>query len=358
MLIEIFRFLLPLNFFILRLDCGGGGGSSAPPPDPRLIEAQIKSMGIQDSAISQIMQNAADLAPLQKQQLQFGLDTAKTAYDQSQEDRTWALGRRDKLTQAQDTFANRVDEFDSSAHREQMADQAQADVDVGFSSARDQQGRAMARMGINPASGRAQAADNQLSISQAAAKAGAANKTRMAATEMGFQLQGKKADMLSGYPTLASGLTTSGAGIGSSGLTIANTGLAGLNSGSTSAASVAGSMGANAATMYGTMGSYKTAADKVANDDGGVMGALGMLGGAAITKYSDRRLKDNIILVGQDEATGLNLYEFNYTHDPDVRFRGVMADEVEKYMPDAVMRDGDGYLSVDYDMIGIEIVEV
>ena len=30
---------------------GGKGGSSAPPPDPRLVEAQIKSMAYQDKFV-------------------------------------------------------------------------------------------------------------------------------------------------------------------------------------------------------------------------------------------------------------------------------------------------------------------
>ena len=35
-----------------------------------------------------------------------------------------------------------------------------------------------------------------------------------------------------------------------------------------------------------------------------------------------------------------------------------MADEVEKVMPDAVVKSDDGYLAVNYDMLGIEMEEV
>ena len=89
---------------------------------------------------------------------------------------------------------------------------------------------------------------------------------------------------------------------------------------------------------------------------GGPWGAaIGGIGGAIM---SDRRLKDNIAQVGTDERTGLNLYEFEYTGQPDKRYVGVMADEVENVLPDAVITGPDGYKRVDYDMLGISMMEV
>ena len=106
----------------IRLYPGGGkGGSSAPPPDPRLIAAQIKSMGIQDTAIQAMMENSASMAPLQKQQMQFGLDSAKTAYGQAQEDRTWALGRREDASGLQDTMVKEAQDYNSLANQDKLA---------------------------------------------------------------------------------------------------------------------------------------------------------------------------------------------------------------------------------------------
>ena len=54
---------------------------------------------------------------------------------------------------------------------------------------------------------------------------------------------------------------------------------------------------------------------------------------------SDRRIKENIEEVGVDQRTALPLYEFNYKEgfgDPNIRYVGVMADEVELSYPDAV----------------------
>jgi hypothetical protein len=347
----------------MRLHGGGKGGSSAPPPDPRLVEAQIKSLGIQDESIQEIMKTARSMAPIQQEQMQFGLDSSKKAYDQSQEDRSWMLGRRGILSGAQDTMAADAANFNTEAKQEELAGKATADVNSAFSSARDQSARSLARRGINPASGTAIATDNQMTLAQAGAEAGAANNARTAARTEGRALTDRVTNSLAGYPSMATGATGAGAGFGANGLSIANTGLSGMNAGSVAAGSMAGSMGANAAQMYGTMGNYKTGQDQ-ANQGDSTAALLGGLGGAAAGAaklaplFSDRRLKENIELVGKDEDTGLNLYEFNYITNPNVRFRGVMADEVLAQFPAAVVKTSDGYLAVDYSQIGIEMVEV
>jgi len=249
----------------------GGKSSSAPAPDPRLVEGQLKSMGVQDEMIQQIMQNTADMAPLQKEQLQFGIDTSKTAYGQSQEDRSWMLGRRGELSTMQDQQVKDAKEFNTEARTDQLVGQAQADVNAGFSSAQAQNGRAMARMGINPSSGRAMAVQNQTSIAQAAALAGASNNARTSARVEGRALTDRATNSMSGYPAMGMAATGAGAGYGASGITIANTGLAGLNSGNMQAGQLAGAMGSNAAQMYGTTGNYKNQTD---GNNGEMMGSI------------------------------------------------------------------------------------
>jgi hypothetical protein len=357
--------MLPAGAFCPRPDGrmalhGGKGGSSAPPPDPRLIEAQIRSMGFQDDAIRQIMGNAADLAPLQKEQLQFGLSSARTAYGQSQDDRGFMLNRRDKLSGLQDTLTADATSFNSADRADQLAGQATADVNQGFSNARAQSGRAMARMGINPGSGRALAMDNQTAITQAAALAGASTNARTSARMEGRALTDRATNALAGYPAMGMAATGAGAGYGSSGISIANTGLAGLNSGAMGAGGMAGQMGSNAANMYGVMGNYKSAQDKIAADSdpfASILGAGATLGAAYIGK-SDRRLKKEIVCVGKDGGTGLNLYEFEYIGGTGTRYRGVMADEVVQVRPDAVSIGEDGFARVNYTALGIDMVEL
>jgi len=40
------------------------------------------------------------------------------------------------------------------------------------------------------------------------------------------------------------------------------------------------------------------------------------------------------------------------------RYRGVMAQEVEKIIPAAVVNDDNGYKTVDYNMIGIPFIRI
>ena len=101
---------------------------------------------------------------------------------------------------------------------------------------------------------------------------------------------------------------------------------------------------------------YNAALSANAQESAGLMGGLGMLGGAAIGNWSDIRLKENIVAVGKYE-NGLVKYEFNYIGD-DVRYRGVMAQDVKQTFPDAVHEGEDGMLSVDYAMLGIEMERV
>ena len=344
---------------------GKGGGSSAPPPDPGLINANIRAIDIQNQAIQKMMAQSDAMAPLQHEQIRFGLDSAKTAYDQAQQDRTWMLGRRGILADTQDRMAKDAAEFNTEAKANELAGRATADVNAAFSNAEGQNARAMARMGINPASGRAQAMGNQTAIAKAAALAGASTNARTAARNEGRALTDRVANSLAGYPSMGMQATGAGAGYGASGITIANTGLGGLNSGMAQAGNMAGNMGANAASMYGAMGSYKNGQDQLNQGEsfGSIVGGLGGLaaGAAKIAPLfmgSDRRLKENVHQVGVDARTGLNLYEFNYIKDPAHRFRGVMADEVQQVMPAAVIFSDDGYAAVDYSMLGIEMIEV
>ena len=338
----------------------GSKTSSAPAPDPRLVEAQIRSMGIQDDVIQRVMQQSEEIMPLQKEQLQFGLDTARTAYDQSQEDRKWMLDRRGSLSSMQDTLVQDAKGFNAESRGNELAGKAMADVNQGFANAEGQQTRALSRMGVNPSSGKALAIGNQTEIAKATALAAAGTGARAQARQEGYALTDRATNALAGYPAMGMQATQSGAGFGASGTTIANQGLAGMNSGYSAAGTMAGQMGQNAASMYGAMGSYKNGADNAAanaNPMGALLGAGAQLGAATIYK-SDRRMKQGIELVGRDERTGLNLYEFAYKDMPHERWRGVMADEVLQVMPSAVHTNEEGFMSVDYGALGIEMTQV
>lgn len=89
---------------------------------------------------------------------------------------------------------------------------------------------------------------------------------------------------------------------------------------------------------------------------GGIMGkvgqGLGVAASAASLFSSDRRLKENVVVVGEHEL-GIPIYEYNYTFEPATsRRRGVMAQDLQEVMPEAVIETDSGYLAVNYGMIG------
>ena len=72
------------------------------------------------------------------------------------------------------------------------------------------------------------------------------------------------------------------------------------------------------------------------------------------TPPSDKNLKENIEQVGVS-ADGYKIYEFNYRAIPETRYRGVMAQDVIKKNPKAIDIHPEGYLTVDYDQIDVNM---
>jgi hypothetical protein len=77
---------------------------------------------------------------------------------------------------------------------------------------------------------------------------------------------------------------------------------------------------------------------------------------------SDVRTKENIVHVGTF-AKGVPFYEFEYKPEFKAsagygRYRGVMAQDVEKFLPEAVTTMANGYKGVNYAMLGIEMEQV
>jgi hypothetical protein len=251
--------------------------------------------------------------------------------------------------------------FNTEAYRDQIAGQAAADAGRAFGISQQQNQRAMASMGVNPNSGRFAAQQNASGLQQAAMRANAMTGARNQATQMGYARQ----------------LDAAGLGRGLAGASL------GAYGGASSAGSMAGQNAQSAGQNY--MGNMAIGSGTIAagqnmqiqglsnvlnnqtstyiNTQDSFLGDIGgALGGAAsiYTAFggSDRRIKENIELVGVDEVTELNLYEFNYKGDETRRFRGVMADEVMITHPEAVYDTELGFMAVKYDLLGLELEEV
>lgn len=290
----------------------------------------------------------------------------------------------------EDELIAQVKERESQKYKDQVTGRAAAEVQQGFSSARAQTMRDAARMGLDPTSGGFGTGMARMATDQALGMASAKNNTRMALDNADlankFQLYGGMKGMAGLGQTsasLATGAINAGTGAVNAGTNAAATGMRGGGGSSGSGASyrdvfagassimggysgmagMAGNMGSNATNMWNAQ------ANAYNNGQGGdsLGGMLGGLGGLAagaaklapiLMGGSDRRLKQDIVAVGTHEPTGLTLYEFTYRDSPGTRWRGVMADEVAKVNPEAVVRMPNGFDAVNYGLLGLEMVEV
>lgn len=82
---------------------------------------------------------------------------------------------------------------------------------------------------------------------------------------------------------------------------------------------------------------------------GNTMSGLFSMGAAALPLLSDRRAKENIRRIGRTDG-GLLVYTYNYKGSA-VRQMGVMAQDVEKVDPSAVVEHSSGFKMVDYSKV-------
>jgi len=75
-------------------------------------------------------------------------------------------------------------------------------------------------------------------------------------------------------------------------------------------------------------------------------------GGGRGGRRSDVALKHDITLLGRLD-NGLGFYRFSY-NGSEKTYVGVMAQEVQTIVPEAVVRGRDGYLLVFYDKLGLK----
>lgn len=124
----------------------------------------------------------------------------------------------------------------------------------------------------------------------------------------------------------------------------------------------------NTALLSGLLNQKGSVANSGGGGGGGGGGLLSDLGisnsdlgavGSIASIFSDKRMKENIEFVEQT-PNGINIYDFDYKPEfknlaGHGRFRGVMAQEIEKFIPSAVKTMFNGYKAVDYSIIFPEV---
>jgi hypothetical protein len=120
------------------------------------------------------------------------------------------------------------------------------------------------------------------------------------------------------------------------------------------AASNAASHAASRAASHAASNAASRAASNAASRAASNAASRAASNAASNIRLSDIRLKQDIVALGRT-ADGLGLYRYRYIGDHTV-YVGVMAQEVAKRVPAAVIRGADGYLRVDYARLGLEFL--
>ena len=119
-----------------------------------------------------------------------------------------------------------------------------------------------------------------------------------------------------------------------------------------------GQVGTLGVQKYGAdVQAYRAQKDAEAAESAGFGNFIGAIAGGGSKPWwlSDSRVKQKIRLVGK-LRDGINVYEFEYRPEFKAvagygRYRGVMADEVERVIPKAVIVASNGYKMVNYSMV-------
>jgi hypothetical protein len=315
------------------------GGKSQPAPD----YGPMQQLGADQLAFAK--QQYAEMAPLARQVAAQQMAAQQQQMRQAQDYYDYQQQTFRPLEQG---LVRDAERFNTEDYREGVAREAAAAAGRAFGTTQAASQRAQASMGVNPASGRAMSMANQTNLGLAAQRANAMTGARTQAEQLGFA---RRLDV--------TGLGRNLAGASTAAYQGANTaGSAGINT-SMAPGSQYGQGMQQAGQTYGNILSNQTSQFNTGlNAEGQVYGALAGAATTGLIRASDRRLKENIEVVGRDERTMLPLYEFEYKGGSGKRYLGVMSDDVKTRFPEMVVTMPDGYEAVNYAGLGIEMLEV
>lgn len=168
----------------------GGKGGDAPDPNPGMLasaDAAREIAAVQKKTADEMLAfyktQYEDIKPILEEVTKTDMAIQKANAARADE---YAAYERETFRPLEQRLVKDAEEYSTEGKREALATQAAADVNTAFTNTRAQEGRALSRMGVNPNSTRFAALNNQLSLGQAATAAGAMNKTRTDAEQLGF----------------------------------------------------------------------------------------------------------------------------------------------------------------------------
>jgi hypothetical protein len=341
------------------------GGKSAPPPDyGPLAQSSRESAeimaGLGREQLAFARQQYGEMAPLARRVSESMISAQD---EQTRQARDYYEDYRTTFRPVEQGLVRDVQEFNTEAFREQLARQAAAEAGRAFGVTQQASERAMASMGVNPASGRFAGIQAQNQLGLAASRAGAMTGARERAEQVGYARRLDVAGLGRGLPGLSTAAYSGATGAGGAGINTAmapgNQYMAGMGQGISTIGAGRGMLQSGLGNILGNQANlYGQSMQTRGEIFGSIIGAGGRMLAASPIITSDIRLKTNIVPVGVDARTKLPIYEFAYKAAPTLRYRGVMAQDVEKLYPQAISEDASGYKRVCYGMLGMSMERV
>lgn len=189
--------------------------------------------------------------------------------------------------------------YDTPQKRQAAADSAMADTNMAFDKTNEANARTMAANGINPGSTRAMAVQEGQGVDQAVANAGAAFKARQGVEAVGRGMKMDAASLGRGLPSAQA--TSAQVAITAGNNAVANT-AAPITAANQSTNANGQGFGTAIQGQQAAGNLYGQQAQIIASKDDAMWGALGQVGGAAMSKYSDETLKTDITNMSDEEA--------------------------------------------------------
>lgn len=364
---------------------GKGGGGSALAPDPAIGAAAMKNVELGqnwlDFAKDQFAagnERQAVTDALNTKVINQQLDTQDQASDWAQQDRQRTLNTFQPI---EDAFVKTAQEYDTPEKQAEAAAVAKADVLSAAGQAKASGIRQMAAMGVSPDSGRFAGVTRAQDTNTALASAGAQNNARQIVRDKGLALKADAINMGKGLASSTAAAYGIGTNAGNSAVANNASGNAQfMQNGQIMGQGFGGAIGANNSAggilnnLYGNqLSSWSAQQQANATSSAGlgklagglaggalgfsIGGPAGMMTGATTgsSMFSDERLKINIKKIGSLD-NGLNLYKYEFKDEFKETLGygtqvGVLAQEVESVIPEAVSVGEGGYKKVDYEKV-------
>ena len=276
---------------------GGKGGGSAPTPDPLIGQAAMKNAALGEDWLK-FAREQFDVGNVRQEELD-ALTKSVIEQQMATQDETNAWAREDRtrtkdvFQPLQDEFIKAAREYDTPEKQAQAAAEARADVVQSMGLQQQANSRQMARMGINPNSGRFQEQTRLDNLNTALASAGAQNAARTQMRDKALALKADAINIGSGLPSstaaaygigLNAGNSATGNAVQANGNWRANAGIVGQGFGG--AMQGYANQGNILNSLYGNqVNAWATQQQANATSAAGIGSMVGTIAGAGITAY-------------------------------------------------------------------------